>query len=253
MNSKSNLDPMMLQRLIDGELTTEQVQEILSQAQASPWQWETIAVGFVENQAWQRALSSTFDGQNSESNSSMGSVNVELGQNSAATSIRSKATTKAADPKRALSPWWVMAASLLAAAAIGYMASQIQNRTLPIDSIAVNDTNDEVSPETIDTPQLTAAALTPDFHVEVPEDSGFAAVGGQGFDNRIPVYRVTNADQLRQLRAQREIESAFPRSVIEQLSDSGYQIEQEVEFVSGQLDDRSFVVPLRTIRFIPGQ
>ena len=52
-SNRPKLDPLTLQRLIDGELDTQQVQEVLLQAQASPEQWKSIAVGFIENQAWQ--------------------------------------------------------------------------------------------------------------------------------------------------------------------------------------------------------
>ena len=260
MNSnQSKLDPMTLQRLIDGELDTRQVQEILLQAQASPDQWESIAVGFIENQTWEKALSSKFAQATAGSDSTETSCLEKSDSNSSSSSALDTAavaleTADSREPQpqpRTPIRWWAIAASLMAAAAIGYMTNQIQNRNLPSTSIAESKpSNDLVVPAK---PELTATALVPDFHVEIPQESGFGRLDGQDSNGRVPVYRVTNMDQLRQLQAQRTIESAFPRQIMEQLSDSGYQIEQEIEFVSGQVDDQSFVVPLRTIRLIPGQ
>ena len=256
MNSNQpKLDPMTLQRLIDGELDTQQVQEILSQAQASPDQWKSIAVGFIENQTWEMALSSKFaqPAQAADPNpSSYTNLNsyAEKSEPGIGSSSGALATVKG-ETRRRSAVGWAIAASLLAAAAFGYMANQIQNRNLRGDSIVENQTS--LDPEISDKPKLTAVGLTPDFHVEMPPEAGFGRLDEQNSNGRVPVYRVTNADQLEQFQAQRAIESAFPRRIVEQLSSSGYQIEQEIEFVSGQVDDQSFVVPLRTIRLIPGQ
>ena len=263
MNSNQpKLDPMTLQRLIDGELDTQQVQEILSQAQASPDHWKSIAVGFIENQTWEMALSSKFaqptqvaaqaaqpsPGSNTTLNSRVEESEARI---SSSSNSSDRATYNEELQQRSAVGWWAIAASLLAAAAIGYMANQIQNRNLPGDSIVENQTS--LDPEISDKPKLTEVGLTPDFHVEMPPEAGFGRLDEQNSNGRVPVYRVTNADQLEQFQAQRAIESAFPRRIVEQLSSSGYQIEQEIEFVSGQVDDQSFVVPLRTIRLIPGQ
>ena len=253
MNSNQQLDPMTLQRLIDGELDTRQVQEVLLQAQASPDQWESIAVGFIENQTWENALSSKF-ADPIASSSGVACCLEKSDSGSTSDSVPGTAAFPlAADgrnsERRTSVGWLAIAASLLAAASIGYMTSLIQNRNVPSTSIAESKPT-----QTPARPELTSTALTsnltPDFHVEMPQKPGFEGLEGQ---NQVPVYRVTNTDQLRQLRAQGAIESEFPRRIMEQLSNSGYQIEQEIEFVSGQVDDQSFVVPLRTIRLIPGQ
>lgn len=263
MNSNQpKLDPMTLQRLIDGELDTQQVQEVLSQAQASPDQWKSIAVGFIENQTWEMALSSKFaqpsqaaqaadPNPSSYTNLNSYAEKSEPVIGSSSDSSSGALATVKGETRRRSAVGWAIAASLLAAAAIGYMANQIQNRNLPGDSIVENQTS--LDPEISDKPKLTAVGLTPDFHVEMPPEAGFGRLDEQNSNGRVPVYRVTNADQLEQFQAQRAIESAFPRRIVEQLSSSGYQIEQEIEFVSGQVDDQSFVVPLRTIRLIPGQ
>lgn len=261
MNSNQpKLDPLSLQRLVDGELDTRQVQEILLQAQDSPEHWKSIAVGFIENQTWENALNSSFaqpvasrnttlDSWLEQSRSRNNAVN-EMGDELETVAVP-QAAVERNPQQRAPVRWLAIAASLLAAASIGYMANQIQNRNLPNTSIAeTRPANDFKTPVR---PAMTATKLTPDFHVEMPQESGFGGHQGRNSNGQVPVYRVTNTDQLRQLRAQRAIESEFPRRIIEQLSNSGYQIEQEIEFVSGQVDDQSFVVPLRTIRLIPGQ
>ena len=71
---------------------------------------------------------------------------------------------------------------------------------------------------------------------------------------RVPIYRVGNEVQWRQFQETRQRNSMLPREALLRLSNSGYQVEQEIELISGRVGGgESFVVPVRTIRIVIGQ
>ena len=249
------IDPLQLQRLVDGELDDKQVQRILIDAKAEPDHWRDIAVGFVESQTWSRAF---MDEGAENVDPVFASIN-SAGSMKPADSIES-VSSKPTDSHHSSSfSWLVMAASLLAAATIGYMVNQIQNRNLPTVPIADNDNQAITEPLIADNsvnnvqPKMTPADYRPaDYHLEVPEEH-LGDLVSAGPVPPVPLYTVNNAEQLNQFSQQRT-PPALPPEVLEQLSGSGYQMEQAVSFISGRLDDgRSFVVPVRTIEFVPGQ
>ena len=156
----------------------------------------------------------------------------------------------------------VMAAILLVAATIGYMTSQIQNRSLPVSSVTENvppvsspllaDSSPAISQlndgSSVDQPQMTQA----DYHLEFPEEN-LGELASAGPVGPVPLYSINSVEQLNQFNEQPNIPAISPE-MLEQLAGSGYQMEQDVNYISGRLGDgRSFVVPVRTIRFLPGQ
>lgn len=253
-------DPYQLQRLVDGELDPEQIQQILAEAQATPQQWEDIAVSFVENQLWERAFDSQEPGITSEPTSS-----AMLEKNAGAKSLQSGwepgPHSHPIRPRPNYS-WLVMAASLMVAGMMGYMANQIQNRNIPSSEIADESSAPKTEPliarnspdESTPSPKLTPASLQPAYHLEVPEDNEYLQdVIAAGPVGPVPLYRIGNAEHLKQLNLQRE-SFRLPTEVIRRFNGSGYQMQQDIQFISGRLGDgRSFVVPVRTIRFVPGQ
>jgi len=265
----SKIDPMLLQRLIDGELDNEQVQQILIEASSTPGQWREIAVGFVENQTWTNAFQSDFQRIENSQRSSYASTFVDHANETTNANdekvSKSKNSETASSKTRSPNPWWVMAASLLVAGAIGFMASEILNRDMPTNPIAGNqnsslsDSNDLAIAEKSRTktdklPRMTPATLTPDYHLEVPNDNEhFRDFALEKSNSQVPIYRVTNQQEMDQLYAKRQLESV-PSEVLLQFSGAGYQMQTEIEFISGKIgDDESFVVPVRTIFFVPGQ
>jgi len=252
------IDPLQLQRLVDGELDQPQIQQVLAEAKAAPEQWQAIAVGFVENQIWDRAF---------QADNLVGSVtptaSAPVVENFAAGKDPSQKTTRVHEPihPRSNYSWLVLAASLLAAATIGYMVNQIQNRNVPSSNIAektspisepliANKSPDNNSAA----PQITPASLQPDYHLEVPQDNEHLRdVMAAGPVAPVPLYRIGNVEQLEQFKLQRQ-PSELPPEIVQRLNGSGYQMQQDINFISGRLGDgRAFVVPVRTIRFLPGQ
>ncbi len=240
------IDPLQLQRLVDGELSVEQTQRLLHEANESPDQWREIAVGFVENQTWNHAFQLP---------------ELDLVPVVASQPINEISNAKPTTSRHAGSnlSWLVMAASLVAAAAIGYMFSEIQSRNLP-GPIAVSET---LAPRPLLAnlpteqlhddahPQMTQA----DYHLELPAEQ-LGELGSAGPLKPVPLYAVDNPEQLRRLNELSRWQStpAVSDEVLRQLVGSGYQMKQDVDYVSGQLEDgRSFVVPIRTIRFAAGQ
>jgi hypothetical protein len=91
-----------------------------------------------------------------------------------------------------------------------------------------------------------------DYHLEVPQEH-LGELGSAGPVAPVPLFTVNNVEQLKRLNQQRNTPAISPE-MLKQLTGSGYQMEQDINYISGRLGDgRSFVVPVRTIRFIPGQ
>jgi hypothetical protein len=240
------IDPLKLQRLVDSEMDDKQVRQVLADAKDRPDHWREIAIGFVENQTWSRAFknrdSSHETGDSSDTHPRL--AKTQPGQRSTSYS------------------GLVMAATVLVAATIGYMTSQIQNRNLPVSSVT-EDVPPVSSPlladnssassqladgSSDDQPQMTQA----DYHLEVPEEH-LGELASAGPVAPVPLYSINNVEQLNQFNQRPNTPSISPE-ILKQLAGSGYQMEQDVNYISGRLGDgRSFVVPVRTFRFLPGQ
>ncbi|MDG1875248.1 MAG: hypothetical protein P8J27_15145 [Mariniblastus sp.] len=262
MKPDPKIDPLMLQRLVDGELENETIQQVLMGAKSAPDQWQEIALGFVENQTWQSAFQS-------QTGSPQRAAKTQL-SNHALGSLESNPSFSPKDqpistPSRSRNstPWWVMAASLLVAATIGYMASEIRGRTVPSSNTLVENKAPQLDSQIAQpsplaqksSPLLTPASLKPAYHLEVSNSNEkFKDLSVDDANARVPIYRVGSEQQLRQFQSKRRDEAAIPNEVLARLLRAGYQIEQEIELISGQLSDgESFVVPVRTLRFVVGQ
>jgi hypothetical protein len=258
------IDPLQLQRLVDGELSAQQVRTVLTEAQLSPEQWEEIAVGFVENQLWNQAFltQSTDASANGSQSNELKSLAVQVAEKTTNQKLNHGINEKVSGSKS----WLVMAASLIAAAAIGFMLSQIQQRSLPQNSLAevetpassltVPDTRDLIADNSRgndlieDTPQITQA----DYHLEVPPEK-LGELGSAGPVPPVPLISVSNEKDLKNLNlfSQQQAQVVTPE-MLKRLTGSGYQLKQDVDLISGRLEDgRAFFVPLRTIRFVSGQ
>lgn len=256
------IDPLQLQRLVDGELDENQVQQILANAKVNPDQWQEIAVGFVENQTWSRAFKNRDSSEEASSRNENGSTSGSaLGSPARAFDHPLAKTENSRRPTN--HSWWVLAACVMVAATIGYMASEIQNRNLPGSTLV--DNMPSVSSPLLATDNATGGARpgngtpTPrpqmtqaDYHLEVPQEH-LGELGSAGPVAPVPLFTVNNVEQLKRLNQQRNTPAISPE-MLKQLTGSGYQMEQDINYISGRLGDgRSFVVPVRTIRFIPGQ
>ena len=243
-----SIDPLQVQRLVDSELDDVQVQQMLTDAKETPEHWREIAIGFIENQTWSRAF------RNRDASSEF-----RGGHDSVVSHAKSSKTHS--------SQWspnysrLAMATSVMLAATIGYMLSQIQNRSLPVSSIEnvppvsspllaedASATSQDIRDSFATGPQLTQA----DYHLEVPQEH-LGDLASAGPVAPVPLFPINNVEQLNQFTNQTRTPAISPE-VLRQFAGSGYQMEQDVNYISGRLGDgRSFVVPIRTIRFRQGQ
>ncbi len=274
------IDEHTLQKLVDGELGNDQIRSLLRDADDAGGDgnqslWKQMAVAFTENQLIQRSFGD-FNAALDPARTSAedyNSVNAD------------SLNTTAADQKSALGSasrgaWaFVLAASLLIGAAILYQNAPSSEETLTRPSVAkatspnASDTNEVASPSQSDSKneetllpfdRRTLLALTPDH--QLPPDQLPSAFGRKGLQE-VPLYDAKRFDrqQLSQLQSNdRAAKHAWFDQVIpngsvndEMVADyekAGMLVDQDIEFLSGRLDDgRAYMIPYRSVRFIPGQ
>jgi len=261
-SENSHSDELTLQRLVDNELSHDQVRQLLAEVEFGddPTKWKKIALAFTENQIFERAF---------EQHESELAVRDMPTFSAGSTVVERPEPSKIEDPTRQNS-WWAaaLAVSLLLTMTVAY---QISNTSPKVDSDLLVET-----PSTIDPPavvaksepiksfdRLTLASYEPDHQLKA-EDVDSASIGKH--NSSIPLYDIgrLNPEQLANLRgddrAAREamfaqvLPKSFSPEVVQQLQQSGGMVDQNLEFISGRLDDgRSYVIPYRTIRFLPGQ
>lgn len=256
-NKDSHLDELTLQRLVDSELSHEQVRQLLAEVEFGddPTKWKTIALAFTENQMFERAI-----GQDC------------LAQTAGGVSTFSElSSVERSKPEVVDHPnsWWAaaLAASLLLAVAVAY---QIGTSSPKVDKEQFVQSSSTVDSPVVEGPKsiesfdrTTLASYEPDHQLET-KNIVSASMGKH--NNSIPLYDIgrLNPEQLANLRgddrAAREamFSRVLPRSLspelVQQLQQSGGMVDQNLEFISGRLDDgRSYLIPYRTIRFLPGQ
>jgi hypothetical protein len=250
----NTIDPLKLQRLIDGELDTAQVQQILTAAKATPQHWEEIASGFVEDQIWKRSFQSSTETK----------TDTAQLQNSQQTSDRKTTSTIPISPSSSTNfSWLAIAATLLLASGIGYMAGQFQTPDVsnpsevavtPKENPTLKDSAPKHNLASTDSEDDQVGFTKADYHFQLPEDSEHPWNDVAGSPQSVPLYRVKNMEQYQRFNQKQESENSRSSELYQQLSDSGYQMEKNIEFISGRLGDgRSFIIPVETFRFDSGQ
>ena len=263
------IDEHTLQKLVDGELGSNQIRSLLRDAEKSggdsdPGDWKQMAVAFAENQLIQR---------------SFGDFNLALGSSSHVADDTDVEGPSLARPRTSSNTdnrtvWTaVLAASLLIGTALLYHNFASTNAPETTPSFATANSSDpsdaEATPGDQPKPllqfdQRTLAALAPDHQLN-PEL--LPAAFGQKGQRQVPLYNAKRFDR-RQLNQLRGNDSAAKRAWFDQViptgsvSDqmvadyekAGMLVDQEVEFLSGRLNDgRSYMIPYRSVRFTPGQ
>lgn len=279
------LNELDLQRLVDNELSHDQVRKLLADIELSgdPSHWKRIALAFTENQLWnvgfladqaQTDLPLSGEALVSADSAPMNLADwqsVEGGSDATNEAVRG----------RGVGVWWGIAASiLLALATVSMIAgnSGSGNRTavestesleLPGSQMASNRIADvdPIDPaESINSfDRTTLASFQPDHQLSSSKLGSNVAVDRQP-GRVIPLYdaRRLKSEHLADLHggdlAAREalFNQVLPRGLspesVKRLQRAGGVIDENIEIISGRLDDgRSYVIPYRTIRFLPGQ
>ena len=256
-NSPERIDEIALQRLVDNELSYDQVRQLLAEVESGDdaTKWKQIALAFTENQLFERA----FCQQESASRTAAAATVLERPEQ--------LVTSQSSSLRYGL---WVaaLAACLLWAVTMGYQFSDTSPNIGDDSVVHSPSTSESVEAVAESKPievfdRTTLASYEPDHRLkaaEVHSDS----IGKH--DSSIPLYDIgrLNPEQLANLRgedrAAREalfsevLPQTFSPELVQQVQQSGGMVDQNLEFISGRLDDgRSWLVPYRTIRFLPGQ
>jgi hypothetical protein len=239
MQNESAIDPDQLQRLIDGELSANEVRDLLERADQDPSQWRTIGCAFAEDQLFQKQFE-TLTGVLTETPAkdfapNPASASVAVSQNGSTGLIQKLA----------------IAASFAVAGLIGYLMgsdSRMPATDLPANSNMI--AHDDSANQT-----LTPVDLQPEYRMEL------LTPDGEAIDGEVDLYRyndlhrlVGNGDSRRRVTLNDVLPpSGFTAEARKRLSRSGYEINESTDYMSGRLQDgRQFVVPVRSIRFDQG-
>ncbi len=232
-----SIDPIRLQRLVDGELGLDETQRLLRAAETQPDLWREMATTFVENRTWQNSFV--------ELN---GSVDSGCGKTDAASPVEAHPVHLAVDTgifdRNSLSWWLAVAACMILALSIGFTAGQLgRDAASMAPNVALQSSN--VPAVADETPRLNQIVYRPDYQMQIEDTNG-----NQLTDSNIPLYDIRRAEKLGLTLKPRVI----PDEVLQRIRNSGYQMKQNVQYVSGRMNDgRRFVVPLRQFEFVPGQ
>jgi hypothetical protein len=258
MNMKTQIDPIQLQRLIDGECRPADVRAILLAAKTDPACWEQISLALLEDRTWQCKLQTPADSAVLDQ-PSMATFSQTESQDTKVASSNLSPSHRAAPfystlYSTSLLNWVAMAASLIVVAFLGYSIGQ-QNKNTPaadpqLSVARVHDDNPGLGGD-IASPQTTLASLKPDYRMQLPavdpQTYGYLQPSGD-----VPMYVVRSMDQWRQLDQPQQFE--FSPEELAELNLRGIGLQKDFNVISGKFDDgRVFVVPIRSIRLAPWQ
>ena len=268
------IDEILIQKLIDGELSNHQIREILREAdqvveddkadQTNPTQqkssaWKQLAVAFAENQIIHRAFSDL---------DSAASSTVKAERSIAAnevTPVRQQ-SAKSTSSRRTVG-MFALAASLLIGVSLLHQYLQVTDQA-DHSTVLASDDSTEPGVETVN-PLLnfdrsTLLKLTPDHQLQ---SNQLPTSFSQKVSQQVPLFDAKRFDR-RQLDGLRGNDLAARRAwvnevmpasgVTDQLvadyEKAGLMVDQDIEFLSGRLDDgRAYMIPYRTVRFSSGQ
>lgn len=211
MKSISDLD---LQRLVDGELSVENQQELLKACDAMPEQqgWRRIALAFLENQIW-------------------GSCLHEFSAHSMPVENDEVSIARQPGIRRAVMwPWFSIAAGLLVGLLSGWTILQLAPK-IPTSQIAVANAP-TTNPEVATQPRLELGGMEPLMAVDVK--------GADGQLRQIPVFHPDAAPGLPMFSGQSQLSPEF----IRQLESRGYTFDRQRLYYRLPLDDgREVIIP----------
>ena len=220
-----NEQELQLQRLVDGQLDLKQTQEMLRSAEQEPEFWREMAVAFVEDQIWRNEITAD----------AMAEL-VDQKEQPESTSIPKSDST----PAPGIKFWLALAAAIVLGIWLGRVwAPQDTNNVGNTNSIASHNNSPNSNLPQDDTSNLPERQLV-NF-----EPAHHLSMGDAG---EVPLYTLEQAQQMGLLK-----EQSLPQDTVNQLRERGYQLEQNTQYISGRAQDgRRILVPVRSVRFNPG-
>ena len=230
--NKELINPIQLQRLVDGELGLDETRQILHKAERNPELWRLIGSTFVENQLWQSVF---VTGQNQHSEAPLKNAPHRNSHVGHWTPIQ----------------WLSLAATVLLSVSIGSLVIDSGEVQPGVDSVAGNvasvpELESDERLQLADTASTVDLNQTPAlYRMQLQDDQG-----NEFMDSELPLYSGRQADAERWMR---DI-SSRSKSMGAPMVDSGYQLERNLKYLSGRLQDgRRVVIPVHAYEFTPGQ
>ena len=223
-------DSIQVQRLIDGELDIQQIQEMLKDIDSSSEKWKSIATGLIENQL----LQSEF---------------VAMEPELASFADDDSRTVRTRHPFPQL--WMLsLAASALLTLSLGFLIGSNLRRAPLMNGIVTTENGTNAGNGIVIDSQLADSSgdvpsLDPSVYKMQLQDGD----GNRFIDTELPFYQVSNLDDVGRHEFQE-----YPTDFKNRAFKSGYGIQQDTRFLRGRLNDgRSFVIPVRNTKFSPYQ
>jgi len=235
----SPIDESDLQKLVDGELELPAVKKLLRSTEVNSDQWRQIATALIEDRLWQRSF------RELESPSKSSTID-PLKPGTAAETHPNRTSTKTGFPS-----WLAVAAGLFLAAGIGFFAGTggfFEGNNQPMAGFfSAGNPTDSVNELATGANDFTLSELTPEYELELTDAMGMGK-------SSVPIYSARRLSQLPAAQRNAFAAASPSEQEIERLQQAGYQLQQDVDYFSGQLKDgRTFVVPVQTINLSSGQ
>jgi hypothetical protein len=213
--SKNPDQELQIQRLVDGQLSRPQMQQLLKAAERQPELWRELAVAFVED----RILAGE------ARRFASGLVQPDsLGEaNAAANKLNGPSPTPRITPGwRSAGLWLSAAAMLLCSAGLGFLAGRGQP-PVPSPAPGGNLVAEQVLPPGNVRPQPTAP-----YTFQLVDNQG------QPIPNAaLPLFTEETAAQL----GYNPVRAAIPPQLQSEFRRAGYELEPEIKFIQGRMND----------------
>lgn len=228
----NTIDPIQLQRLIDGELDFEQTRELIQEVQGDAEAWRLIASSFIENQLWEsefvdedELLGGKFSAKKRHAPSTSGFSSVRGFALAAMVMLAASVSVlfvNSLDSDRTESPGIVNNVPDPGTGILPPMDQQLVQR-----NAKRSDLN-----------QMPAL-----YQVKLQDSNGDSVI-----DSEVPLYSGRRSE------AERWLEQLDRSELARRAADSGYQVDRDIRYLKGQFKDgRNFLIPVRNYRFSPGQ
>lgn len=248
------VEPILLQRLIDGESTATEVESLLAAAEQNADHWKEIAIALLEDRAWQSQLECQSKEVLAMIPATVSSIEnqTDIASESGRNDLpRPSSLSSSASSKRRVQWGWLSAAAaaVVLATLIGYGVGQNSERG---PALVDGTPENQVAADPTFQPSISQSPITPvkhrpDYYLNLP------ATADSGLQGSVPLYHVESVDAWQPPHRTESYSSQLSAESLRALQRQGFDVRENVEFITGDLENgKVFVVPIRTIQFTPG-